>query len=129
MLIVQKYPKRQAPWGTEQDCGLVTCANEPEVCTSFAVNYKPGGSLAAAFSVRSQSRAARLGMALSLCRINTSIIELEILHKSGTHYPQMKPKLVPWLFVAVLLAGVAGLYILNRKQAAELSQRREDSQQ
>jgi len=41
----------------------------------------------------------------------------------------MKPKLMPWLFVAVLLAGVAGLYVVNRKQAAELVQLREDSQQ
>jgi TolA-binding protein len=41
----------------------------------------------------------------------------------------MKPKLVPWLFVAVLLAGVAGLYLVNRKQTAELAQLQEDSQQ
>ncbi len=33
------------------------------------------------------------------------------------------------LFVAVLLAGVAGLYVVNRKQAAEMVQLREDSQQ
>jgi hypothetical protein len=41
----------------------------------------------------------------------------------------MNSKFVPWLFAAILLAAVAGLYIVNHKQTAELAQLREESQQ